>query len=48
MIDYLKNDLKKKDELLDQFYLNRGADTTVRIEVEQLREDNRRLLKLLK
>lgn len=33
---------------MDQFYLNRGAESTYKVEIEQVREDNKRLLKLLK
>jgi hypothetical protein len=44
----LKSDLRKKDELLDQFYLNRGAETTYKLEMDSLKEDNKKLLKMLK
>eukprot|EP00347_Sterkiella_histriomuscorum_P000635 403375084 len=47
-IDRLKAEARKKEELLDQFFLNRGAETAFKIEMEQLREDNKRLMKLLK
>ncbi|CDW72654.1 UNKNOWN [Stylonychia lemnae] len=47
-IDNLRNEARKKEELLDQFFLNRGAETAFKIEMEQLREDNKRLMKLLK
>lgn len=33
-IDHLKSSLKKKEALLDQFYLNRGSETTHKIELE--------------
>lgn len=33
-IDNLKIQLKKKDQMLDQFYLNRGAESTHKIELE--------------
>ena len=38
----------KKEETIDKFYLNRGAEGTYRLEIDQLRADNKRLLKLLK
>ena len=33
---------------IDNIYLNRGVESTYKIEIEQLKEDNKRLLKLLK
>ncbi len=33
-IDRFKNEGKKKEELLDQFFLNRGAETAYKIELE--------------
>ena len=44
----MKADTKRKDEILDQFYLNRGSESTFKLEIEQLKEDNKRLLKMLK
>lgn len=47
-IDMLRAEIKKRDETIDTFFLNKGAESTYKLEIHQLKEDNQRLIKLLK
>lgn len=47
-LDLLNSEVRRKEDTLDKFFLNRGAESALKVEVEQLKEDNRRLMKLLK
>jgi len=47
-IDMLREQIKQRDLSMDQFFLNKGSEATFKLELEQVREDNKRLLKMLK
>jgi hypothetical protein len=44
----MHQEIRRKEDTLDKFFLNRGAEGALKLEVEQLKEDNKRLMKLLK
>jgi len=47
-IESLDNELRRANEKMEQMYFNKGSETTLKLEVEQLKKENKRLVGMLK